>query len=145
MFGATSRLTGAVTPHEAGKGLGRDRAAERDDREGGDRGDENRNRGHDEQRPIDPAGRKLLLEEEFHAVGDRLPQAEHADLRQRNPHAVRPKPILHPGGDPALDQHQIRRGSHQTGHQHGDLQQWFEHNGASWSAKHYCMIRRFGQ
>ena len=51
---------------------------------------------------VDVAGRELLLEEELHAVGHRLAQAEQPDLRQRNAHAVRPQAVLHPGRDPPL-------------------------------------------
>ena len=67
------------------------------------------------KRLVDVAGRELGLEEELHAVGQRLAQAEQADLRQRNAHPVRPQPVLHPGRDPALDQHQVGRGRHQPG------------------------------
>ena len=51
---------------------------------------------------IDVRRRVVFLEDEFQAVGQRLAQAEHADLRERNADAIRPSAILHPGGDPAL-------------------------------------------
>ncbi len=53
--------------------------------------------------------RVLFLEDDLQAVGDRLPQAEQADLRQRNAHPIRPAPVLHPGGHSPFEQHEVGR------------------------------------
>ena len=45
--------------------------------------------------------RVFLFENEFQAVGQWLPQAEHLDLGERNADAIGPATILHPGRDPA--------------------------------------------
>ena len=70
--------------------LGRQHAAEGNHGEDRQRRDENRRSGPAMNRTLSTwAGRVFRLEDELHAVGQRLAQAEQADLRQRNAHAVR--------------------------------------------------------
>ena len=75
---------------------------------------------------VDVAGRELFLEDELRAVGDRLAEAEDADLGQGDAHPIRPPPVLDPGRDPPLDQHQVGGGAHQAADQQADFQQGFD-------------------
>ena len=128
--GAITRRIGSVMPQRCREDTVRqEHAAEGNHGEDRDRRDENRHRGDEVQALVDVAGRELGLEEELHAVGQRLAQAEQADLRQRDAHPVRPQPVLHPGGDPALDQHQVGRRRHQPADHQGDLDQGFKDDG----------------
>ena len=109
--------------------LGRQDAAEGNHGEDGDGGDEHHHGGEEVEGLVDVRRRELRLEKELHPVGQRLPQAEQADLGQGDSHAIRPDAVLHPGGQPSLDQHQIGRRSHQRGDDQGDLQQGFDEDG----------------
>ena len=94
---------GSVTPVNAQR---RQHAAERNhgkDRQGGG---QDHDRRQDEQELVDVGRRVFFLEDELQTVGQRLQQSQRPD-------AVRPQPVLHPGGDPALEQHQIGRRGHQ--------------------------------
>ena len=71
----------------------------------------------DVQRLVDVGRRVLFLEDELQAVGQRLAEAEQLDLRQRNADAIGPEAVLHPGGDPALEQHEVGRRGHQAADQ----------------------------
>ena len=105
----------------AGNAQRRQHAAE------GNRGEDRHRRGHDhdrrqaKQRFVDVAGGVFLFEDEFQPVGQRLAEAEHFDVRQRNADAVGPAAILHPGRHPALEQHQIRGRRHQPADEQRDF------------------------
>ena len=64
-------------------------------------------------------GVNSALKRNFTPSASGWPKPEQADLRQRDSHPVRPQPILHPGRDPALQEHQIGRGGHQPGDRAG--------------------------
>ena len=104
-------------------------AAEGDHGEDRDRRDENRHGGEEVQALIDVGGRVFGLEEKLHAVGQRLAQAEQADLGQRNADPVRAPAVLDPGGDPPLAQHQVGGSRHQPGDYQDDLDQGYKDDG----------------
>lgn len=66
-------------------------------------------------------GREVFLEDDLQAVGQRLSEAKEADLRERDTDAVGALAILHPGGHPALDEHEIGRRRHQAADEQADL------------------------
>ena len=63
-------------------------AAERDDRPHEERRHEGEERGEPEHDAVGAVGQQVLLEDQLHAVGERLQQAERAGL-------VRPDAVLH--------------------------------------------------
>ena len=65
--------------------------------------------------------REVFLEDDLQAVGERLPEAEETDLRERNADAVGALAVLHPGGHPSLDEHEIRGRRHQAADKEADL------------------------
>ena len=66
-------------------------------------------------------GREIFLEDDFQAVGQRLPEAEEADFREWDADAVGALAVLHPGRHPPLDEHEIRRRRHQAADEQADL------------------------
>ena len=119
-LGATNSGIGSCTPEIPKR---RQHAAE------GNRGEDRHRGGHDhdrrqaKQRFIDVAGGEFFFENEFQPIGQRLTQAEHFDVRQRNADAVGPAAILNPRRHPALQQHQIRRRRQQPADEQGDFDQ----------------------
>ena len=72
--------------------------------------EEGRHEGEERRQPVDPAvgavGQEVLLEDQLHAVGERLQETERSRL-------VRPDAVLHAGDDLALEpdhEHRRRRG-----------------------------------
>ena len=94
----------------------RQHAAEGNDGKNRQGGGQDHDRRQDEQKLVDVGRRVLFLEDELQTVGQRLQQSQRPD-------AVGPQPILHPSGDPALEQHQIGRRRHQRTDQDRDLDQ----------------------
>ena len=127
--GAITRLIGCCDAPACREDVVRQEAAEGDDGEDRDRRDENRHGGEEVQALIDVGGRVFGLEEELHAVGQRLAQAEEADLGQRDADPVRALAVLDPGGDPALAQHQVGGSRHQPADYQADLDQGYKDDG----------------
>ena len=66
--------------------------------------------------PVRPIGQEVLLEDQLHAVGEGLQDAERPGL-------VRPDPVLHAGDDLALEPDHEHRRQQADGEDHDDLQQ----------------------
>ena len=116
--GATSS---GSSPVQAEGGDRRQRAAE------GDRGEDRQRRGEDHQRRgrvehlVDVPRREVFLEDDLQAVGERLAEPEEPHLRERDADAVGALAVLHPGGHPALDEHEVGRRRHQAADEQADL------------------------
>ena len=106
---------------EAGDPQWREDASERDRREDRQGRSQNHQRRCVVENAVDAARREIFLEDDLQAVGQRLTEAEEADLREWDPDPVRPAAILHPGGDPPLQEHEVGRRGHQPADEQADL------------------------
>ena len=101
----------------------RQHAAEGDRRKNCQRRCEQHQRGRVVEHLVNVAGGEVFLEDDLQAVSQRLAEAEEPDLGQRNANPIGSPSVLHPGGDPPLDQDEVGSGRHQPADQQADFDQ----------------------